>query len=63
MNIPANIRKARIAAKLTQTALAERCGVWKSCISRLEAGKRTPAVRLLGILAAALGVKVSDLTK
>lgn len=63
MNIAKNIRKARMKAKMTMTELAAECDVWKSCISRIESGIRTPSLRMLEILAAALDVNVTDLTK
>jgi DNA-binding XRE family transcriptional regulator len=55
------LQKARHRRKLTQTALAEKVGVHKITISRLERGDRQPSMELLHRLAKVLKVKVSDL--
>jgi DNA-binding XRE family transcriptional regulator len=47
------IRQLRIATGLTQTALAKRCGINRSEVSRLEAGYRTPTLSTLARLAKA----------
>jgi transcriptional regulator with XRE-family HTH domain len=53
----ANIRRARHAAGLSQMALADRCGVHFTEISRLELADRDP--RLTTILKVARGLDVT----
>jgi transcriptional regulator with XRE-family HTH domain len=55
------LQKARKRQKLTQLALANKIGVHKITISRLERGDRQPSMSLLQKLAKALKVKVKDL--
>jgi transcriptional regulator with XRE-family HTH domain len=49
-----NVRKLRLAAKISQAALAERMGVDRAYISGLEQGGRNPTVITLWHLAKAL---------
>jgi transcriptional regulator with XRE-family HTH domain len=51
-------RKAR---KLTQPALADRAGVHRVTISRLETGREAPTMETVAKLAGALGVEVGEL--
>jgi DNA-binding XRE family transcriptional regulator len=51
-----NVRQLRIAAGLTQTALAERSGLNRSHLNRLEGGGRKPTLDTLARLAKALRV-------
>jgi len=53
-----NVRRLRIAAGLTQAALAERMGVDRAYVSGLELGQRNPTVVTLWHIAQALGVRV-----
>jgi DNA-binding XRE family transcriptional regulator len=54
--LPGKVRQLRIATGLTQTALAKRCGMNRSEVSRLEAGHRRPSLDTLARLAKALQV-------
>lgn len=56
-----NLRGARIAAGLTQEALAQRLGVVKQTIGNYERGEREPDLATLRAIAAALGVTPADL--
>lgn len=56
-----NIRRARIAADITQEALAERSGFSQQYLSGLERGKRNPTIVTLYELARALSVSHLDL--
>lgn len=47
--------------QLTQAELAALCNVHQNYISDIEAGKRNVTLRVLGIVAKALGVQVKDL--
>jgi DNA-binding XRE family transcriptional regulator len=51
-----NVRRLRIAAGLTQTALAKRSGMDRSYVSGLEAGQRNPTALTLQRLAKVLRV-------
>jgi DNA-binding XRE family transcriptional regulator len=51
-----NIRHLRIAAGLTQTALAKRAGLDRTHLSRLERGRLTPTLATLQRLAKTLQV-------
>jgi transcriptional regulator with XRE-family HTH domain len=56
----ARIRALRTEAKLTQEQLAWECDLAKPYLSRVEAGKRTPSVPVLALLATRLGVELAD---
>ena len=51
-----NVRHWRIAAGLTQTALAKRSGMNRAYLSRLESGRRNPTLATLERLAKTLKV-------
>ncbi|HWT31295.1 MAG TPA: helix-turn-helix transcriptional regulator [Propylenella sp.] len=51
-----NVRRARIAAGLTQEQLSERCGFSQQYLSGLERGGRNPTIVTLYELAEALGI-------
>lgn len=55
------IRKYRHEADLTQEVLAEKVGVSRVYIGYVEQGRNTPTLDVLGKIARALKVKVSDL--
>lgn len=50
------IRKARLAAKVTQEQLAERAGVGTTHISHIETGNSVPSLKLLVDILNALGL-------
>jgi transcriptional regulator with XRE-family HTH domain len=56
-----NVRKHRLAADLSQEAVAVRMGVDRAYISALELGQRNPTAVTLWHTAQALGVKVVEL--
>ena len=51
----------RRAAKVSQEALADRCGFARSYMSRIERGKANPSLDAIEILAGGLKVRVVDL--
>jgi len=53
-----NVRRLRIAAGLSQAALAERMGVDRAYVSGLELGQRNTTIVTLWHIAKALGVKL-----
>lgn len=52
----ARLRTLRLAAGLTQAQLAERTGIHRPNIARVEAGRHTPSLETIARLAAAIGV-------
>ena len=59
-----NLRRLRLAKKLTQVELSEASGVQQRTISNLETGEvLEPGVRTAAALAKALGVTVERLLK
>lgn len=53
-----NVRRLRLAAQMTQAALAERMGVDRAYVSSLELGQRNPTVVTLWHVAKALDVRL-----
>jgi len=56
-----NLRRLRLGAKLTMDQLAELAGVSRAMISKIERGVSVPTTTVLGKLAAALKVSLSQL--
>jgi len=61
VRIPHRLRSLRIAAGLSQEALAAKTDLSQRTISRLEAGHVAPNRSTLRLLADALGVTIDDL--
>jgi transcriptional regulator with XRE-family HTH domain len=55
------IKAARHAARISQAELAARCGCNQPAVVGWEQGTRTPSIKRLQRIAAALGVTVGDL--
>jgi transcriptional regulator with XRE-family HTH domain len=53
-----NVKRLRIAARLSQAELAERMGVDRAYVSGLELGQRNPTILTLWHIAKALGVPI-----
>ena len=49
--------KARVAANMTQTDVAEKMATTQSVIARLESGKRVPSIKTIDRFAKAVGMK------
>jgi transcriptional regulator with XRE-family HTH domain len=60
-SIAETVRAARAARGLTVSALAERSGVSRAMIAKIERGEAQPTAVLLGRLSAALGMTLSEL--
>jgi transcriptional regulator with XRE-family HTH domain len=60
-DLAATLRAARIARDLSVNALAERSGVSRAMIAKIERGEAQPTAALLGRLSAALGLTLSEL--
>jgi transcriptional regulator with XRE-family HTH domain len=52
------VRRLRLGAGATQDVLAERCGIYRTYLSRIEAGAANPTLVVLASLAAALNVRL-----
>lgn len=55
------LKELRTSARFTQSALAEKAGVDRTLLSKLEQGHRLGSIRTLKSIAAALGVPLSVL--
>ena len=55
------VRRLRLGSGATQDVLAERCGIYRTYLSRIEAGAANPTLVVLGALAAALNVELCEL--
>lgn len=56
-----NVRRLRLAADLSQEAVAERMGVDRAYVSALELGKRNPTIITIWQIAEALEVHITDI--
>lgn len=61
--IPARLREARLAARLTQTELAEQAGVKRQSVSYYEAGEKVPEPENMAAIARALGQPIGYFTR
>src|SRR3954469_9486382 len=59
--LAANVRRLRVAARISLSELARATGVGKATLSAIENGRGNPTVETLAALAGALGVPVVDL--
>ena len=55
------IRELRQAAGLRQEDLADRCGLFRTYMSRIETGKANPTLTMIHALADSLGGAVTEL--
>ena len=55
------VRELRLAAGMTQEDLAERCGLFRTYLSRIETGLANPTLTMIHALAGSLGVAVPAL--
>jgi len=60
-DLAATLRAARVTRDLSVNALAERSGVSRAMIAKIERGEAQPTAALLGRLSAALGLTLSEL--
>lgn len=60
-SLAATLRAARLARDLSAGALADRAGVSRAMIGKVERGEAQPTAALLGKLSAALGMTFSEL--
>jgi len=55
------VRRLRLKAGMTQDILSERCGIYRTYLSRIEAGSANPTLLILIALSASLEVHIGDL--
>lgn len=55
------VKTLRLKAGLTQDVLSERCGIYRTYLSRIEAGSANPTLLVMIALASTLGVHVCEL--
>lgn len=55
------IKSLRLEAGLSQEALAEHCGIFRTYLSRIESGSANPTLVILVALATSLGVLPHEL--
>ncbi len=60
-SIAATLQSARLARELSVNALAERSGVSRAMIAKIERGQAQPTAALLGRLSGALGLTLSQM--
>src|ERR1700712_2155847 len=60
-SLAATVHAARLARELSASALAERSGVSRAMIAKVERAEAQPTAALLGRLSAALGLSLSEL--
>jgi transcriptional regulator with XRE-family HTH domain len=60
-SLAATVHAARVAQELSVNALAERSGVSRAMITKVERGEAQPTAVLLGRLSGALGMTLSEL--
>jgi len=58
-----NVKRLRLRANMSQTALAEAAGVRQASISSIESGDRGASMMMLMAIAKALGVSSTSLFK
>jgi transcriptional regulator with XRE-family HTH domain len=59
MNAAASLREARLAAGLTQSALARRAGTSQATLSAYESGRKVPSLDTLERLLSAAGARLA----
>jgi len=57
------INELRSKAEISQEVLAERCGIYRTYLSRIESGTANPTLVVLVALAKSLGVTPNELLK
>ena len=56
-----NVRNLRAARQVTQTQVAEQCGIFRTYLSRIESGEANPSLTVIVALAQALEVLPHEL--
>ena len=56
-----NVKNSRRSKKITQEVLAEKCGIYRTYLSRIETGRCNPTLSVVAALAGALEISVHHL--
>ena len=57
----ARVRDLRLAKGYTQEAFADRCGFFRTYLSRVETGRANPTLNAIKVIADALGLSITEL--
>ena len=57
----ARVRDLRLAKGYTQEAFADRCGFFRTYLSRIETGRANPTLNAIEVIADALGLSITEL--
>lgn len=55
------VRDLRLAKGYTQEAFADRCGFFRTYLSRVETGRANPTLNAIEVIAAALDLSMTEL--
>ena len=55
------MRQLRLEQEYTQEVFAERCGFFRTYLSRVETGRANPTLNAIEVIAVALGLTVVEL--
>lgn len=55
------IKELRVAADMSQEDLSEKCGLFRTYVSRIETGNANPTLTMINALAVSLKVPIGDL--
>ncbi|NVO06403.1 MAG: helix-turn-helix transcriptional regulator [Rhodoferax sp.] len=55
------VKRLRLKAGMTQDVLSERCGIYRTYLSRVEAGSANPTLLILEALSTTLDVHIREL--
>ena len=55
------VRELRLAKGYTQEAFADRCGFFRTYLSRVETGRANPTLNAIEVIAAALDLSITEL--
>jgi transcriptional regulator with XRE-family HTH domain len=61
--LAANVRRLRQLKELSQEAFADEAGIHRTYVSDIERAARNPTIRVVEVLAEALGVSAADLLR
>ena len=56
-----NVKRMRQLRNISQEVLAQRCGIYRTYLSRIESGQANPSLLVITALASALEMEPSDL--
>ncbi len=57
------VRDLRLAKGYTQEAFADRCGFFRTYLSRIETGRANPTLNAIEVITDALGLSITELLR